>query len=968
MTSKFNELVAKLREIFEIDRPELDFGIYRILHSRAKKIDDFLLNRLSIKVKDALSSGSAAQKKQLQDQLDAAIEQAKGLGADPNTLPKVQDLKAKLAAFASEDDAEMQVYAHLLTFFSRYYEDGDFISKRRYKEGVYAIPYSGEEVKLHWANADQYYIKSGESFTNYDFTIDGGKKVHFKLIAAETAKDNIKDNDAVRCFVLWDPKSAEIDEEDEEAPELPSEILEAKDGELYIYFQYKKFKKGTKQKTLLEDALKAVSEKLMTSGLYNEFALLSKAPTEKDKNRTVLEKHLTTYTAKNTSDYFIHKDLKGFLTRELDFYIKNEMMHLDDIQNAEAFKHIEMNLRQIQAVRVIALELIDFMAQLENFQKKLWLKKKFVTQCDYCITMDRVPDELKKEVEGNVAQQEEWKKLGFETKPANDLFAQDVIDARMVDTKFFSEEFKAKLLAAISDIDEQCDGLLIHADNFQGLNLLQCRYGGGVSCIYIDPPFNLKQNGDFLYRTDFKDSTWLCLLEGRVAIGKKLLANDGMMFLRCDYNGNHLVRSLGDSLFGEDNLQAELLVQRIRKNVTGQGKITLPLANDSLFLYFNSQQSSYVNPYLHLKQTREAYWRRMDDSAGYRNPPERNIFGKTFSPYKHDAHFKFSQKTIEEMIAQGRIRLLCKRCGYAHLSGTWMVCPHCGGEEVTPQYRVEATDRQILDTNWMDIAGYSSTTGFSTENSEALLSRVIAVATRERAVVMDFFGGSGTTLAVASKLNRRWIGIEMGAQIYEYIIPRLKKINKSRCFKYMTLESYEDALNNIELVEPNGELFGAMQDDYLLKYMLDIEAKGSVISTDDFKHPFDYKLKIAVDSSGASAPRNVDLPETFKYLIGLKVLGETRRIADGFLYMDGTLPNGDKAFVLWRDVEKVPNAELNKLLDKLGIKPGDSQYDVVYVNGDHAVANATINAQGQEKKLKVQQIENEFLSRMFSED
>jgi adenine-specific DNA-methyltransferase len=104
-------------------------------------------------------------------------------------------------------------------------------------------------------------------------------------------------------------------------------------------------------------------------------ALGNRAPTEKNPQRTLLEKHLSDYTTKNTADYFIHKDLGGFLRRELDFYIKNEVMHLDDVQNAGAFADIEKNLRMIQCLRSIALELITFLAQLEDFQKKLWLKE-----------------------------------------------------------------------------------------------------------------------------------------------------------------------------------------------------------------------------------------------------------------------------------------------------------------------------------------------------------------------------------------------------------------------------------------------------------------------------------------------------------------------------------------------------------------------------------------------------------------
>ena len=105
----------------------------------------------------------------------------------------------------------------------------------------------------------------------------------------------------------------------------------------------------------------------------------------------MLEKHLSDYTAKNTADYFIHKDLGKFLRRELDFYIKNEVLHLDDLQNATAIADIDKSLRMTQCLRAIARELIDFLAQLEEFQKKLWLKKKFVVSSHYCITLDRVP-------------------------------------------------------------------------------------------------------------------------------------------------------------------------------------------------------------------------------------------------------------------------------------------------------------------------------------------------------------------------------------------------------------------------------------------------------------------------------------------------------------------------------------------------------------------------------------------------
>src|SRR5690606_38698001 len=119
------------------------------------------------------------------------------------------------------------------------------------------------------------------------------------------------------------------------------------------------------------------------------------------------------YTQKNTADYFIHKDLGGFLRRELDFYIKNEVMHLDDVQNAESFGAIEKNLRMIQCLRTIAQDLITFLASIENFQKKLWLKKKFVVSAYYCVTLDRVPEELYPAIAANEAQWLQWHSLGM---------------------------------------------------------------------------------------------------------------------------------------------------------------------------------------------------------------------------------------------------------------------------------------------------------------------------------------------------------------------------------------------------------------------------------------------------------------------------------------------------------------------------------------------------------------------------
>ena len=213
----------------------------------------------------------------------------------------------------------------------------------------------------------------------------------FRLTAADTAKDNRKDNDAARVFALVQERVIEKEDDNgdlyEEAVYPVREISDASGGKtLEIRFEYIVAPKGEKkpQEKANENTIATLKN------LKDWQAVWQPAPTEKNPNRTLLEKHLADYTAKNTADYFIHKDLGGFLRRELDFYIKNEVMDLDNIQDAPTFANIEGSLHQIQTLRAIAREIIDFLAQLEDFQKKLWLKKKFVAKSHWLITLNHI--------------------------------------------------------------------------------------------------------------------------------------------------------------------------------------------------------------------------------------------------------------------------------------------------------------------------------------------------------------------------------------------------------------------------------------------------------------------------------------------------------------------------------------------------------------------------------------------------
>ncbi len=576
MSQNLEKLKTLLAELFMLDRADLDFGIFRIMNQKHDEIMQFLDKDLLPQVQEAFTQYRSSDKSMLEDKLQKAVAGAEAAGFDPDQSPKVQDLREELSAYTVDiTQLENEVFSDLYSFFRRYYHNGDFLSLRRYKAGVYAIPYEGEEVKLHWANADQYYIKSSEYLRDYTFKLDSGSRVHFKLTDADVEKDNVKAAAGTeRRFIL-----------SEENP------VQEENGELFIRFEYRPDTQKRKQEVLNQQAVESI---LSISGFAEWVAQLSEpSPTPKNPKRTLLEKHLTDYTARNTFDYFIHKDLGGFLRRELDFYIKNEIMHLDDIEEATA-PRVEQYLSKIRVIRRIAHKIIDFLAQLEEFQKKLWLKKKFVVETNYCITLDRVPEELYPAIAANDAQRQEWVRLfaideitpqtitengqqmiGDETVAYSESLTVEFLKDNpylVLDTKFFDDDFKTALIASIDNLDEQCDGLLIHSENFQALNLLQERYREQVKCVYIDPPYNTSEN-TFLYKNAYKHSSWMSMMANSLTIVPNLLNRFGVLMGAIDDTEYSNFKTLLSNVFGEENYVGTVSVevnpagQNIRPNV-----------------------------------------------------------------------------------------------------------------------------------------------------------------------------------------------------------------------------------------------------------------------------------------------------------------------------------------------------------------------------------------------------------------
>jgi adenine-specific DNA-methyltransferase len=477
---------------------------------------------------------------------------------------------------------EDEVHDHLYRFFRRYYSEGDFLAKRVYKAGVYAIPYEGEEVKLYWANADQYYIKTSEYLRDYAFRLlseneKNPKRVHFRLVdAAEGEHGNVKEAmGKERRFKL--------------ASDSPV-TMEA--DELVIRFTYEP--NSTKQKELnteAEQTILAINDAPLAEWLRK----LGRKHVRSDgteASSTRLRVHLDRYTARNTFDYFIHKDLGRFLRRELDFFIKNEVMHLDDVEN-ESTPRVEQYLSKIRVIRKIAGKIIEFLAQLENFQKKLWLKKKFVVETSWCIRLGCIPEKFYPEIVANDAQREEWIRLYAINELKGDLMVPDYTipleqeflkahPSLVVDTRNFSSDVVAKLLEEVDNLDEQTDALLFHAENAQSLELMRTRFRQGIDSVYIDPPYNTAASS-INYKNAYRDSSWLALIDERLQKVPQLLELGGILCITIDDVEAHNLRVLMASSLAQYDL---LGVVPIKNNPAGRtGTVGFSVSHEYALFY-----------------------------------------------------------------------------------------------------------------------------------------------------------------------------------------------------------------------------------------------------------------------------------------------------------------------------------------------------------------------------------------------
>jgi len=999
MSKYYDKFIELLEEMFQFSNEDLDFGIYRIMNQKREEIRRFLEKDLLPQVKQAFQKYQSADQSQLRQELGKMRVALEAAGVEPETAPKYVQLKEQLSKSVDLDGLESEVFSDLTNFFRRYYNNGDFVSNRRYKKDVYAIPYEGEEVKLHWANADQYYVKTTENFRNYSFELPSKRKVHFTLVEASTEQNNNKEQrDKERQFILT-----------EENP------LEEIQGELYIRFEYRFADDKAKREVLNAQAIERINR---LSEYHNWLEELQK-PYEKNPNKTILEKHLNDYTAKNKFDYFIHKDLGGFLRRELDFFIKNEIIHLDDL-DTENEARIEQYLSKIKVIKSIGHKIIAFLEQIENFQKKLWLKKKFVVDTQYCITLDHVPEQLYPEIIKNEAQLQEWIRLFAIDEIAGDLttpgftnpLTVEFLRANpylMLDTKFFDSTFKDRLLMSIDDLDANLDGLLIHSENFQALTLMKKKYAAQVDCVYIDPPYNTVHS-EILYKNQFKHSSWLSLIANTARVVPAFWQRTFSFGIAIDDYEFVNLAALCDTLFPE--LERNIIVVNHHPQGSG-GRISR--THEYFILLSPSDAPAYLGEPLEDYQEDRSFMRSGTAENNFRYGRWKSFYALLLDPKNNqivDAEepVPLGQPYPTDVTKEGYVRIYpintkgeervwrsSYETGKQRIKNGEIIISDKGTVYQTIDHE---SKREVLFSNWTDSKYNSGMHGSNLLRSMGLgnsfdypksiytLETALWAQTygKSDALILDYFAGSGTTGHAVINLNRvdngkrKYILVEMGEYFNTATKPRIQKAIYSKdwkdgkpstregishMFKYIRLESYEDTLNNLELRRTNQQqlaidaMESGAKEQYLLSYMLDMETKGSasLLNLSMFENPFEYKLRITQNNE--TRITNVDLVETFNYLLGLSV--KQVEVIQGFKVVKGNLPSGKQALIIWRNLKEKSNDDLEEFFKKQRYSTLDTEFDYIYVNGD----NHLENLKKDEDRWKVMLIEEEFQRLMF---
>lgn len=326
-------------------------------------------------------------------------------------------------------------------------------------------------------------------------------------------------------------------------------------------------------------------------------------------------------------------------------------------------------------------------------------------------------------------------------------------------------------------------GLLFHGDNMEVLgHLLASGFRQSVSCVYIDPPFDsgvdyvrkvtLRASaagiqlhghnpsvGEQVQYTDiWADDNYLQFMHDRLLVLREMLTEDGFIVVHMNSTRVHYAKVLLDEIYGQANFRNDILVKRIKKsNAKPGGVASLNEGVDYLLVYSKSPDSRMRIP--QRPAPREGCYHSFD-APGIRPNLTYDLFGKQ-PPFGR--HWMKTEDEAKRMIAQKELR--------AHPKTGW------------PEYWLPPTDTISRDTLWDDITASAFTTGYPTEKKEEMLAILLGMLTKPAGLVLDCFAGSGTTLAVAQRLGRRWIGCDINKGAVQTAARRLQGVIREQMAK-----------------------------------------------------------------------------------------------------------------------------------------------------------------------------------------
>ncbi|WQV55230.1 site-specific DNA-methyltransferase [Helicobacter pylori] len=470
-----------------------------------------------------------------------------------------------------------------------------------------------------------------------------------------------------------------------------------------------------------------------------------------------------------------------FIHKNAQGFLKEQLdLYLFEYLFKEMTEFDAKRLNGINIIKEVALEVIALVSEFENELCKIWNKPRLVLNSHFIVSLDQL--KAKNYDLNKITNHPNYPKQVKEWQDLNLKITDNLLENEFLplDTTYFKDlEEEVKSLFSENEIN----GTLIKSENYQALNSLKNRYKEAIDCIYIDPPFNT--GSDFAYIDRFQDSTWLSLMHNRLQLAYDLLSPQGSFYLHLDNNANYLGRMLLNDIFGKENFRNEII------------------------------------------------WYYSNKMANSGNSLAKNT--ETILNYSKDEEYIF----YRQKEPRSEPVLLSKREGR---DGKNMRARDENGKVI-----YELSHERYVDTLWnIAIIGSTSTERVKsgenlTQKPEKLLERVIKASSNENSIVCDFFAGSGTTCAVAHKLKRKYIGVEMGEHFERVILPRLKKViggfksgalkefNGGGAIKVYELESYEEILRKIKYEDNDKPLAYEEQYSDLVEcknesYTLNIEA------------------------------------------------------------------------------------------------------------------------------------------------